>query len=507
MTLARIKNHFVNWRDWEPNAIVVKELRQAVRSWTVTGMLLLFLVVLFLISISFLVSQSFNTAQNLHLGGTLFATFAGILSAASILFIPLYLGARIAAERVESNLDLLYVSTLSPARIIFGKFLCGAYIALLFFSACLPFMAFTNLLRGVDLPTIFFSMLVLYLLVCAANQLNIFLACLPIGRPLKILLALVSLIFSFFIVARLSLNALMFSGRGYGSMMFSGVFWEGVLIAFAIGAALTGLFFVLSVTLISPPSANRAFLPRVYITVLWIASLIAIFSFARKENWAEGTVLWSIWTLITMAFALPVCVSNSDHYGPRIRRKIPAKIWQRALAFPFYNGAASGLLWVAGITVITLIATKLATGFFAVVFFPSGLSSKADISELLKSISIVVLYAFAYGLLALFLHRKFLPKRPPKVAGVIILTLIALGALVPNIILFFFNRLSWNTVEGLQIGNLFNVFSLRETGLLKYHQFFAGGFLLAMILLNLGWFVRQIKNFRPAPPEAPPVLE
>ena len=35
-----------NWRTWEPNPIVVKELRQAVRSWAVTGMLLLFLAVL-----------------------------------------------------------------------------------------------------------------------------------------------------------------------------------------------------------------------------------------------------------------------------------------------------------------------------------------------------------------------------------------------------------------------------------------------------------------------------
>jgi hypothetical protein len=453
-----------------------------------------------------LVSQSFNAAQNLHLGGTLFATFAGILSAASILFIPLYLGVRIAAERVESNLDLLYVSTLSPSKIVFGKFLCGAYIALLFFSACLPFMAFTNLLRGVDLPTIFFSMLVLYLLVCAANQLNIFLACLPIGRPLKILLALLSLIFSFFVVGRLSLNALMFSGRGYGSMMFSGAFWEGFLIAFAIVAALTGLFFVLSVTLISPPSANRAFLPRVYITVLWILSLIAIFSFAPKTFWMFGTFLWNAWTLITMAFALPVCVSNGDHVGPRLRRKIPAKIWQRALAFPFYNGAASGLLWVAGITVATLVATKLAALFSRSTSFV-GFSAPAEVQEYLKSLAIVVLYAFAYSLLALFIHRKFFPKRPPKVAGVIILTLIALGALAPNIILFFFNRLSWNTVEGLQIGNLFNVFSLRETDQLKYHEFFAGGFLLAMILLNLRWFLRQVKNFRPTPPEAPPVLE
>jgi hypothetical protein len=505
MTFARIKTHFVNWREWEPNAIVVKELRQAVRSWTVTGMLLLFLVVLFLISISFLVSQTFNTAQNLHLGGTLFATFAVILTAASILFIPLYLGVRIAAERVESNLDLLYVSTLSPTKIIFGKFLCGAYIALLFFSACLPFMAFTNLLRGVDLPTIFFSMLVLYLLVCAANQVNIFLACLPIGRPLKILLALVSLIFSFFIVGRLSINAMMVSGRGLGSMMLSGTFWEGFLIALAIGMAITGLFFVLSVTLISPASANRAFLPRVYITVSWLASFVAILISLHKIDRLEAVLIWNAWILTVMACALPVCISNSDHFGPRIRRKIPATVWQRALVFPFYNGAAGGLLWVAGTTVVTLVLTRLIMGFFAAT--SSVGIAPPDALQFQSCISIVVLYAFAYGLLALFIHRKFLPKRPPKVVGVLLLTLVALGALAPNIILFFFNRLSWSTVEGLQIGNMFNVFSVRDTGLLAYHQLFAGVFLLVMILLNLRWFIRQVKNFQPTPPPAPPVLE
>ena len=79
-----------------------------------------------------------------------------ILAGASVFFIPLYVGIRVAVERQENNPDLLYVSTLSPARIIRGKFLCGAYMALLFFSACMPFMAFTNLLRGVDLPTVFF---------------------------------------------------------------------------------------------------------------------------------------------------------------------------------------------------------------------------------------------------------------------------------------------------------------------------------------------------------------
>ena len=105
---AAVKNHFTNWREWELNPIVIKELRQAVRSWAVTGMLLLFLTVLFITSLVFLVGQSFNVHENTELGGTMFQAFAVILAGASILFIPLYIGVRVGAERVESNTDLLF---------------------------------------------------------------------------------------------------------------------------------------------------------------------------------------------------------------------------------------------------------------------------------------------------------------------------------------------------------------------------------------------------------------
>src|SRR5476651_2390102 len=190
MSLATIKSHFLNWREWEMNPIVIKELRQGVRSWTVTGMLLLFLVVLFIASLGFLVTQTFDVGANMGLGGTMFSAFTVILAGASILFIPLYIGIRVAQERQDNNPDLLYVTTLSPTRIIFGKFLCGAYIAVLYISACMPFMAFTNLLRGVDLPTVFFILFYLFLVVCAANMIAIFCACLPMSRPFKILLAI-----------------------------------------------------------------------------------------------------------------------------------------------------------------------------------------------------------------------------------------------------------------------------------------------------------------------------
>src|SRR5438309_1495748 len=114
VTIAKLKSHFLNWREWELNPIVIKELRQGVRSWTVSGMLILFLVVLFLASLTFLISQSFSVDVNAALGASMFSTFIVILAGASILFIPLYTGVRVAAERQENNPDLLYVSTLSP---------------------------------------------------------------------------------------------------------------------------------------------------------------------------------------------------------------------------------------------------------------------------------------------------------------------------------------------------------------------------------------------------------
>src|SRR5271170_5876980 len=142
MNIAGIKSHFASWREWELNPIVIKELRQAVRSWAITGMLLLFLTVLFITSLVMLVTQSFEMNANMGLGGSMFSAFTVILAATSIFFIPLYVGLRVAAERQENNPDLLYVSTLSPTRIIRGKFLCGVYVVVLFFSACMPFMAF-----------------------------------------------------------------------------------------------------------------------------------------------------------------------------------------------------------------------------------------------------------------------------------------------------------------------------------------------------------------------------
>lgn len=498
MSVAGIKNHFASWREWELNPIVVKELRQAVRSWAITGMLLLFLVVLFLISLGFLAFQSFDVDSNMQLGGTMFSWFIPILAIASILFIPLYIAIRVSAERQENNPDLLYVSTLSPARIIRGKFLCGVYMAVLFFSACMPFMAFSNFLRGVDLFTVFFVLFYLFLVVCVANMLAIFLACVPTSKPFKILIGLFGVFGSFWIIGPSLAFSFMFMRSGIGAMMIERNFWIGTLTAVAIGAALMGLFYVLSVALISPLSSNRALPVRIYVTVIWFLGGLLALGWIAKTGDSNRIYAWTYPISWLLFCALLVVIGNSDSISQRVRRTIPQSPMKRAAAFLFFNGAAGGLVWVGILTAATLCLTNV------IVHHLPKLPIAGENRPWLVA---VAAYIFDYALTALFIQRKFFPRTPPKVTGLFAIALAAAWALAPSIILFFSNQLTWKSFEGLELGNVFNVIAMSDNDKVVYHIFFAFGWLAVAILLNAKWFVKQARNFCPPAANAPPVIQ
>jgi hypothetical protein len=495
---GRIKSHLVRWREWELNPIVIKELRQAVRSWTVTGMLLLFLAVLFVTSLGFLVSQSFGVDANLGMGGSMFSAFMVILAGASIFFIPLYLGIRVALERQENNPDLFYISTLSPTRIILGKFLCGAYLVLLFFSACMPFMAFTNLLRGVDLPTVFFILAILFLVVCAANMAAIFLACLPTSRPFKFLLVLYAVIQSFGIIASLLGMSFMMLRAGVGAMMAERNFWISVATFLGIGLAATGLLFVLAVALITPPSANRALPTRLYLTSIWLLGGVVSVLWVVFTGHIQAVFAWTYPTFVVMVAALMVTISNSDQLSARVRRTIPPPGIRRMIAFIFYNGAAGGLIWAAAIFAATWFVTE------QVIKIPLRTGALSPAVDDRHWFITMTAYVFCYALAGLLIHRTFLPKRPPKLASILAVLLAAGWAMVPGTLLFFLNRLSWSSLEHLQLGNMFNLFVIRDDGQRLYHEYFALGWLLLMLALSAKWFLRQAKNFRPEANSVPP---
>jgi hypothetical protein len=444
------------------------------------------------------------------MGAQIFSTFSVILTGASLLFIPLYIGVRVAAERQESDLDLLYISTLSPARIIRGKFFCGAYVAILFFSACMPFMTFTNLLRGVDLPSVFFVLLCLFLIVCCAVQVAIFLACLPISKILKILLGLGAAIVTFWLVFGLTFGISELMTQGVGSMMSNRGFWATFFTVCSVIFAAALLLHFLSIALISPPSANRALPVRLYMTIIWLLGAAISLGWVVHQADARLILPWAIVSFIIFSASLVVIVSNNDTLSVRVQRTIPERLPLRALAFVFYNGAAGGLVWAALILGATFVFMWLVLAFHP---FPNTLQGD-DLLATLYSSAAAICYAFAYALVGLFLHRKFLARRPAKLAGIFAVIVPAAWALLPVLFFFFLNRLSTRDLEHLQLGNVFNIFVVGVKPQKQDHLLFAGGWLVLMVALNFTWFTRQAKQFQPlrrtkaapATVDAPPII-
>jgi hypothetical protein len=321
----------------------------------------------------------------------------------------------------------------------------------------------------------------------------------PASRPFKILLALAGFIMSFWIVIPLVAVSFEFMRSGVGVTMSEPNFWIGTISVVGVGAGLVGLFYVLSVALISPPSANRALPVRIYITVIWLLGGALSIAWMLRTSKTETIFVWAYITFALMIFSLLVTISNSDAISLRVRRDIPRSRLKRAVAFVFFNGAAGGLIWVALISILT---------FFAANLWPTGAaSSSADKDSFSAFYSTTMAYAFAYALTALFIHRKFLARRPPKLAGLLAILLAGVWALAPSIVLFFLNRLSWKSIEGLQLGNVFNVNSLRDNDQRIDHLYFAFGWLLVMLVVNAKWFARQVKNFQPLNrTQIPPVI-
>jgi hypothetical protein len=251
-----LRNWIRSLPERELNPILLKELRQATRSWFFIGTLLLFLVALFLISVFFLTRTELLGEQDRQIGLPVLRVFVLLLSVISVLFVPLYTGVRLALERRQSDFDLMFVTPLSPKRIVRGKLSCGAYLLTLFFSVCVPFMSLTHLMRGVDFPSIVLIVGCLYTMACLATQFAILLGSLPVPWPMKVFAG------AFYSCALCALCGglnLFFSRQLVNGVKMTLPFWSGfaVLIFLMLGGI--RLFYGMSADLIRNDTRPRGY--------------------------------------------------------------------------------------------------------------------------------------------------------------------------------------------------------------------------------------------------------
>jgi hypothetical protein len=490
--------------DWL-NPIVVKELRQAVRSKFILAVLLLFLVVQ-LVVIGVIVGFSKISggldALERWSGRETFMVLDGILFATCVLLIPAYTGVRLAAERSDTNVDLLFITTLSPRAIITGKLLAALVLVVLIFSAFTPFLFFTYLLRGIDVPSILYSLGLELIVIVGAIQLVIFVAVIPTNRVFRVLLGLVTVALLLFGGYMTLAGVYVLLELEIGSMLETPEFWPNAGCALTAWLGLIGLWYTWSLALLNPPSANRALVPRLFVAALWLISG-AVFVAANvllRYTFERPLPFWCLLMTLLFALQLVIAINEREEWTPRVARTIPRSWWLRVPAFLFYSGAAGGMTLAVvgyGLTLVVLPAWD------ATVALREWTIQRGDLDTFVPMMMTFGLYMLAYALSAVLLRRLLSHKIHPTYTWVVTVVLIGLGSAASGLAyLFLYPRWNYDTDAISLLTNPFVVFY--EGFGHSWHvgplfTLFAGIWAGIVALLNLPWFVRQVRRFQPYP--------
>jgi hypothetical protein len=473
------------------NPIVVKEFRQAVRSRFVVVVFLLFLLVDLLMLGGFLLLSP-DLATDARSGQGVFAALFAVLLFTCMGFVPLYAGIRLSLERNDTNIDLFFITTITPGAIVRGKYFTALALTLLIFSACMPLLVFTYLLRGIDLPTIFFLLAMAFLVCAAGNAIGLFVGSLPGGWFLRGLVAALALLFLLYgtigTFAFVMEEVLMF---GRFRLTWDWDFWAVLGTVVLLALLGIGLLQVLSAAMLSPKPANRMLVPRIYTTVCWAAAGLVIAAWCWHEGTAGPFIPWLIFgTILFSGFAV-MALGERDAWTQRVRKRIPRNALLRLPAFLFYTGSAGGLAWSTLMFAATLGACYArAEGGSRIL--PGNLTSECG------NAAVCFGYVLCYCLTAACFRSFFLKKLPTLYLPIIAMLLIVAATLVPYLVAFLLmDQASWRSDSYWYLLGSPAILTIGRDDAAAA----AGPFVLVWLTLSaagsLPWWVDQWRRFVP----------
>ena len=472
------------------NAIVIREFRQAVRSRYIAAMLLLFLLGECLVCGGVLISYSTDVSASTqsvmgNTGRSLFLFLFGVLVAMSMLMVPLYTAVRLAVERSDDSVDLYFLTSLSPHAVIRGKLLAAGGIVLLLFSVSAPFLTMSQALRGIDLPSIAFALVFAFVILMATTMAAICIACLPMTRVFKVIVGLVAL----GCLVPISAGIIAFTEQVIrnGSALPMSQYWTGLACMAGLYCSVFGLLYVFAVSMVMPPTANRALLTRGTAMALWLlwGALAVCVEHAGQSPPVVAHAL-PVWFCVFMAGLigwLAIAFLEDTRVSNRIRRFIPHVPVVRLGAALLCSGRAPGILWTLLLALLTLIVTCHA-------------GRNHDV-ETMQQLSALFLYVLGAGLTAHLLWRVLCPNlhRFMIVAGaVLLLAVLGVAPILAKCLV------SYSSTGSFFMWKVFSISALidpdNNTELL-YHVFAGAIWAGVMLALHVPWFVRELGKYTP----------
>lgn len=339
------------------NPVLVKEIRQAVRGKSFRSSFILVLSIAAVVSTAVLSSLNVEDPQDLATSGTtLFFSLHAVFLFCALVVVPVQANRSMASERDERTFDALIISGLSPAQIVFGKWLSAGVTQLLFLVALLPYFATAATLYGLDLLMAVVLTLFSCFLGLTLSLLGILAATLSQSKAMASLLMMVFLAAcGFAMMLMISIGQM--TMRGFGGFGSSNEFL--VVMGLLSAASFFTLLWLhgLAVATISHPEENGM------LRVRWAALSCALFIggapliLLNVVPVTPARFLFQLNSMGLMVLGVLNMPLLTESVGMRIRCRyqLQSGRWRRPLAWLFLPGGGTAyLLFLLQILIVVL---------------------------------------------------------------------------------------------------------------------------------------------------------
>jgi hypothetical protein len=389
------------------NPILVKEVRQALRSKRFMAAFMLALVASLAVTLIVLI-PSITDEVSSQAGKIVFTGLFICYAIIAMVVVPFEVQARHVADRTHAEVDLVQITRLSAYRILSGKLQAALVTLVLYLSALVPFSTFSYLLKGVTPAMILIGFLLA--VVGGVTAINFVLFASTFVKDKR---AMGGTIFLCLLGALSVISAgislvQQFSGGSFAPANF----WLVLGMAAAGTVALNAVLFTTTASRMSFPSANKETGPRLALfgmnlyLVAVVFSVWAISGYDREAVLAMTISALAWWALVGY-FVLGVPIETNE----RIRNSAP----RRALpGFLFWPGR--GRAYAYYILNLLLLCVPAAVAFLGSASVGEE-SSMAAISTALYAASFPGIPAVLFA----FMQRKWgRPRRLVRATGVFI---------------------------------------------------------------------------------------
>jgi hypothetical protein len=488
--------------DWL-NPILVKETRQAVRSWSFMLTFVLVLVACWVVTIGgvALIGPSIYFAAG---GGELFRAYFAVLTLPLLVVVPFAAFRSLVAEREDNTYDVLSITTLRPRQIIGGKLASAVVQMIVYFSAVAPCLAFTYLLRGIDAPTIALLLVYAFLASLALSLAGLLLATLAQQRYGQLVTSVGFVAFLLITYGQAQGVAALMVRSGY-SLVGNHGFWVSQFFFAAAYAASLALAYFAAAATITFASENRS-TPLRILMLFQQATIVGWVAYLWIDSDYSAAIVATMMNLLCCYWFLMGSMLDGERteLSRRAMRRLPQSVVGRVFFTWLNPGPSSGYVFaVANLTAVLALAMVAAviSGQSAPVAGP-GPGSQHLACQLIIAWSYAVAY-LGLGRLVVALVRKV--SQVTIFASVLLHALLLLaGSGIPTTIQWMSLDLQDELYSYLQITNpIWTLYYLSSYGPAPEEAVLVTAVpaaAICLLLLNLPGAAREMRRVRTALP-------